>query len=135
MTASEAVQVEHAIRLAQNATDHGTSHHEPALHKLRQHSPLKHALAVASILAQMHIDAVGVSAGVVFEAIDAGHLSLEKVQNTLGYPVERIVSSMLRLNILERKNHNEAAQSTGPTKSTTNDETERKRRVREALRR
>src|SRR6266700_3058891 len=135
MTDSEVVQVEQAIVLAQKATEHVDSHDEPSLHTLRQLSPLEHALAVASILAQMHIDAVGVSAGVVFEAIDAGHLSLEKVQNILGYAVERVVSSMLRLNILERKKHNVEAQFTGPTNSTTNAETEKKRRIREALRR
>ncbi len=135
MTDSEVVQVEQAIVLAQKATAHINSHDEPSLHTLRQLSPLEHALAVASILAQMHIDAVGVSAGVVFEAIGAGHLSLEKVQNTLGYPVERIVSSMLRLNILERKKHNVEAQFTAPTNSTASAETEKKRRIREALRR
>src|SRR6266487_1014139 len=135
MTDSEVVEVEQAIVLAQKATAHINSHDEPSLHTLRQLSPLEHALAVASILAQMHIDAVGVSAGVVFEAIDAGHLSLEKVQNILGYAVERVVSSMLRLNILERKKHNVEAQFTGPTNSTTNAETEKKRRIREALRR
>ena len=30
---------------------------------------IEHALAIATILAEMHIDAVGVSAGLVFEAL------------------------------------------------------------------
>src|SRR5437868_13787444 len=66
---SEVDQVEQAIVLAQKATAHINSHDELSLHTLRQLSPLEHAVGVASILAQMHIDAVGVSAVVVFEAI------------------------------------------------------------------
>ncbi|HXX76962.1 MAG TPA: HD domain-containing protein, partial [Ktedonobacteraceae bacterium] len=66
--------------------------------------PLEHALAVATILANiMHIDAVGVASGLVFEAVDSDLLSLEDVETKLGTPVARVVGSMLRLNILERK--------------------------------
>lgn len=70
--------------------------------------PLEHALAVATILAQMHIDAVGVSAGLIFEAVDAEMLALERVEQVLGSPAARIVGSMARLNILERKKQNVA---------------------------
>ena len=70
--------------------------------------PLEHALAVATILAQMHIDAVGVSAGLVFEAVDAEMLAMERVEQVLGSPTARIVGSMARLNILERKKQNVA---------------------------
>ncbi|HXZ06005.1 MAG TPA: HD domain-containing protein, partial [Ktedonobacteraceae bacterium] len=66
--------------------------------------PLEHALAIATILAQiMHIDAIGVASGLVFEAVDSDLLSLEDVETKLGAPVARVVGSMLRMNILERK--------------------------------
>src|SRR5438128_107408 len=73
---------------------------------LRPIPPLEHALAVATILAQMHIDAIGVSAGLVFEAVDANLLSLKQVEQELGYATARVVGSMERLNILERKKQN-----------------------------
>src|SRR5881227_495193 len=64
----------------------------------------EHALAIATILAQiMHVDAVGVASGLVFEAVDSDLLSLEDVETKLGTPVARVVGSMLRMNILERK--------------------------------
>jgi guanosine-3',5'-bis(diphosphate) 3'-pyrophosphohydrolase len=94
--------------------------------------PLKHALAVATILAQMHIDAVGVSAGLVFEAVDANLLSLARVEETLGSLTARVVGSMERLNILERKKHN----ITDTGASLPADAVESKKpRIREALRR
>jgi len=66
--------------------------------------PLEHALTIATILAQlMHVDAVGISAGLISEAVDADLLSLEEVERALGGPTARIVGSMARLNILERK--------------------------------
>ncbi len=69
--------------------------------------PLEHALAVTTILAQvMHVDAIGISAGLVFEAVDADLLSLERVEQVLGTPTARVVGSMARLNILERKKQN-----------------------------
>lgn len=65
--------------------------------------PLEHALAVSTIQAQIHIDAIGVAAGLIFEAVDAELLPLEIVERTLGTPTARVIGSMLRLNILERK--------------------------------
>ena len=65
--------------------------------------PLEHALAVTTILAQIHIDAVGLAAGLVFEAVDADLLSLERIEQVLGAATALVVESMLRLNILERK--------------------------------
>jgi hypothetical protein len=73
---------------------------------LRPIPPLEHALVVATILAQMHIDAIGVAAGLVFEAVDANVLSLRQVEQQLGYATARVVGSMERLNILERKKQN-----------------------------
>ena len=65
--------------------------------------PLEHALAIAIILAKMHIDTIGVSAGLIFEAVDADLLPLERVEEELGEAVARVVDSMQRMNILERK--------------------------------
>src|SRR5207302_8254580 len=110
-------------------------HSKASLEPLRLISPLEHALAIATILAQMHIDAVGVAAGVIFEAVDADLLSLDRVEGTLGSPVARVVGSMLRLNILERKKH-AGAQFIAPTNGEAeNGRDQKKRRIREALRR
>src|SRR5712692_3168811 len=126
MAPSEVEQVAHALQLAKE-TCRGVSGervggptHIP---------PLEHALAVATILANiMRTDAVGVSAGVVFEAVDAELLSLERVESVLGSTVARVVGSMLRLNILERKKQSVAVE-------VESNRDQKKRRIREALRR
>jgi len=107
--------------------------------------PLEHALAVATILAQiMHVDAVGVAAALVFEAVDSDLLSLERVETTLGTSVARVVGGMLRMNILERKKRAGtqliAPDRTGVTNNVTSGENksnreQKKQRIREALRR
>ncbi len=112
--------------------------------------PLEHALAVTTILAEMHIDSIGVAAGLVFEAVDADLLSLERVEQTLGSATARVIGSMLRLNILERKKQSVvggaalSGQSTLPAKKVYDDRDEsgssasaesKKPRIREALRR
>src|SRR5437667_6477334 len=99
----------------------------------------EHALAIATILAQiMHVDAVGVASGLVFEAVDSDLLSLEDVETKLGTPVARVVGSMLRMNILERKKR-VGAQLITPEKAGMGNaavsEHEKKQRIREALRR
>ena len=71
MSESEVELVAQAIQLAEETSAGVSEHREASLQSLRQLSPLAHALAVATILAQMHIDAVGVAAGVVFEAVYA----------------------------------------------------------------
>src|ERR1051326_3507453 len=98
MTTVEVERVKKALELATETC------HDVIGHGLLP--PLKHALAVATILADMHIDAVGLAAGLVFEAVDADLLSLERVEQVLGTPTARIVGSMERLNILERKKQN-----------------------------
>lgn len=98
---------------------------------LRPIPPLEHALAVATILAQMHIDVIGVSSGLVFEALDANLLSLERIEEVLGYATARVVGSMERLNILERKKQN--ITDTGASIPAVS--LEKKPRIREALRR
>ncbi len=104
--------------------------------------PLEHALAISTILAQlMHADAVGVAAGLIFEAVDAELLTLEDVERELDVPTARIVGSMSRLNILERKKQSVAganASKTGDERDDAGQNTQvetKKRRVREAMRR
>lgn len=110
--------------------------------------PLEHALAVTTILAQMmHIDAIGIAAGLVFEAVDAELLPLERVEQVLGVPTARVVGSMWRLNILERKKQHVASGNTNPqlvALKKVHDERDegasatgesKKPRIREALRR
>src|SRR5438309_5665979 len=132
---SEVEQVAQAIQLAQETSGSVRDHGVASLQTLREISPLEHALAVATILAQMRIDAVGVAAGMVFEAVDAELLLLKHVERTLGIPVGRVVGSMLRLNILERKK-NVGAQLIAPNAGEgESNRDQKKRRVREALRR
>src|SRR5438552_1914510 len=132
---NEVEQVAQAIQLAQETSGSVRDHRVASLQTLRQISPLEHALAVATILAQMRIDAVGVAAGMVFEAVDAELLLLKHVERTLGIPVGRVVGSMLRLNILERKK-NAGAQLIAPNAGEgESNRDQKKRRIREALRR
>ena len=129
MPPAEVEQVAQALRLAQD-TCGGVRGERPV-------PPLEHALAVATILAEiMHIDAVGVAAGLVFEAVDSDLLPLERLETTLGVPVARVVGSMLRMNILERKKRVGASVSSHPSAGESeNNREQKKQRVREALRR
>lgn len=95
--------------------------------------PLEHALAVATILAHMHIDAIGVAAGLVFEAVDAELLALARVELTLGAAVERIVGSMLHLNILERQKQRMTQSQSEAQGEAEPGREQKKRRVQEAL--
>ena len=96
MPPAEVEQVSRALQLARETCE--------GIKGERVIPPLEHALAVATILAQiMHTDAVGVASGLVFEAVDSDLLPLERVETILGSPVARVVGSMLRMNILERK--------------------------------
>lgn len=105
--------------------------------------PLEHALAVSIILAQMHIDVIGISAGLVFEAVDAERLPLGRVEATLGPATARVVGSMLRLNILERTKQSVAGGAVLGNQKTYEDRDDtgafivdsKKPRIREALRR
>ncbi len=106
MPQSEMEHIRQALQLAQE-TCLGVIGERPI-------PPLEHALAVATILAEMHIDAVGVSAGLVFEGVDAELLPLERVEHTLGLATARVVGSMLRLNILERTKKQVAPKVTTP---------------------
>ena len=146
MSSIEIEQVIKAFQLAQETCQNvpGT----PA----RPIPPLEHALAVTTILAQMmHVDAIGISAGLVFEAVDAELLLPEQVEYTLGSPTARIVESMARLNILERKKQNAATgavlslQNTSASSKKAHDNRDdesngssvdsKKPRIREAMRR
>ena len=103
MSAAEMDQVVKAFQLAQE-----TCQGVPGT-PTRPIPPLEHALAVTTILAQMmHVDTIGISAGLIFEAVDAELLLPEQVEYVLGSPTARVVESMTRLNILERKKQNVA---------------------------
>src|SRR5260370_27872323 len=135
MPSAEVEQVSQALQLARETCE--------GVQGERAIPPLEHALAVAIILAQiMHIDAVGVASGLVFEAVDSDLLSLERVETTLGTPVPRVVGSMLRMNILERKKRVGAQlitpEKAGVANSTASSESESNReqktqRIREDL--
>src|SRR5258707_8697812 len=135
MGAAEIEQVTQALHLAQESSGVVHDHREASLQTLRLISRLEHGLAVATILAEMHIDAVGVAAGVVFEAVAADLLALEQVESVLGSPVGRVVGSMLRLNILERKKQASAHFAAVPGGEVDSSRDQKKRRIREALRR
>src|SRR6266567_2760178 len=135
MNPGEIEQVTQALQLAQESCGEVHDHREASLQTLRSISPLEHALAVATILAEMHIDAVGVAAGVVFEAVDADLLTLDQVESVLGTPVGRVVGSMLRLNILERKKQASAQFTAVPGGEADSSRDQKKRRIRETLRR
>src|SRR5436309_2642522 len=128
MAPAEVEQVRQAFELAQTAC--GDTHGE------RQLTLIAHALAVATIIAEMHIDAVGVASGLIFEAVDADLLSLERVETTLGVAVARVVGSMLRMNILERKKQSAGANDrsrTGATGDGDNTREKKKTRIRDVL--
>ena len=78
MAQAEVEQVSLALQLAQDTCKDLHDSLSPT-----SIPPLEHALAVATILADMHIDAVGIAAGLLFEAIDAERLALERVENIL----------------------------------------------------
>ena len=129
MQSAEVEQVAQALQLSQNSCRNVPGE--------RPISPFEHALAVASILAQNRIDAVGVAAALVFEAVDADLLTLGRVESSLGSPVARVVGSMLRMNILERKKHvgTQFIAPDRPQGESGNSREQKKQRVRDALRR
>jgi GTP diphosphokinase / guanosine-3',5'-bis(diphosphate) 3'-diphosphatase len=127
MSPDDAASIEQAFALAQAVC--GEVHGDKHL------TPIEHALAIAMILAEMHIDAIGVASGIIFEAVDADLLSLERVEATLGVPVARVVGSMSRLNILERKKQSMAQERKSVNGEADATREQKKQRIREALRR
>ena len=135
MSPAETEQVAQAYALASSVC--GEAYGEKGL------TLIEHALAIATILAEMHIDAVGVASGLIFEAVDADLVPLASVETTLGAAAARVVGSMLRLNILERKKRagaqlaapDRAASASAAEGSADNTREQKKQRVREAQRR
>jgi guanosine-3',5'-bis(diphosphate) 3'-pyrophosphohydrolase len=100
MNSQEIDMVVAAFRLVLDSCRQGVE----AMHLLPR---LERAFAITTILAQMmHGDAIGISAGLVFEAVDAEILAIEQVERVLGRATARVIDSMARLNILERKKQN-----------------------------
>ena len=142
MSPSEIDQVLKACHLALESCQNVVS-------KTRPIPLLEYALAVTTIMAQlMHVDAIGISAGLVFEAVDAELLMVGQVEQVLGISTARVVGSVTRLNILERKKQNASngarmanknALSNSAKKSHDEHEDEilenKKPRIREAMRR
>ncbi len=135
MTPAEVEQVAVALQLAQKTSGGVREHNEASLQTLQRIPPLEHSLAIATILTEMHIDAIGVSAGLIFEAVDAGRLSIEQLESVLGVPVARVVGSMLRLNILERTKQAGAQFHSSASNDIEHSRDQKKRRIRETLRR
>jgi guanosine-3',5'-bis(diphosphate) 3'-pyrophosphohydrolase len=127
MPPAEIEQVRQALRLARETCE--------GVRGLRIIPPLEHALAVANILATMHIDAIGVASGLVFEAVDADLLSLERIEEELGMAVARVVGSMLRMNILERKKQSMAQSQSAQGEPEKIRDDPKKQRLRETQRR
>src|SRR5216110_155996 len=74
MSPGEIEQVLKAYRLV-------SEHCQDEVSQTRPVPPLEQALAVTNIMAQiMHVDAIGISAGLVFEAVDAEILTMEQVE-------------------------------------------------------
>ncbi|HEY0756116.1 MAG TPA: RelA/SpoT family protein [Ktedonobacteraceae bacterium] len=121
----EQEQVRNALQLARQTCE--------GVRGLRLIPPLEYALAVANILAQMHIDAIGISSGLIFEAVDAALVTLEQVEEELGIAVARVVDSMLRMNILERKQQSMTQVQLSQAEAENNDP--KKQRIRENQRR
>src|SRR5215472_5727735 len=100
MSPDEIDQVFKAYRLALESCQDTVDRTHPV-------PPLEQAVAVTSVMAQiMHVDAIGISAGLVFEAVDAKLLTIEQVERVLGSPTAHVVRSMARLNNLEHKKQN-----------------------------
>jgi guanosine-3',5'-bis(diphosphate) 3'-pyrophosphohydrolase len=130
MTRDDVAWVEQAFALAQAACGDRRGQKGLLL--------IEHALEIAIILAEMHIDAIGVVSGLVFEAVDADLLPLERVEQDLeilGVPVARVVGSMERLNILERKKRSIAQESKAAVDENDATRDQKKQRVRESQRR
>jgi guanosine-3',5'-bis(diphosphate) 3'-pyrophosphohydrolase len=72
---AEVERVAQAVQLACESCGRRREDGAASLGTLGQIPPLECAPTVATILAQMGIDAVGVAAGVVFEAADVDRLS------------------------------------------------------------
>ncbi len=130
MSPTEIEQVNQALQLARYAC--------AGILGTRLIPPLEHALAIAKILAQTHIDAIGVAAGLTFEAVDAELVSLEQVESELGESgpaVARVIGSMLRMNILERKKQSMTQAIPALSEANRLREDPKKHRIRENQRR
>ncbi len=125
MSSVEIELVTRALQLAQEVTQ--------GVRGFRTLPPFEHALAISTILAEMHIDAIGIASGLVFEAIDASLLSIERIEGELGHAVARVVESISRLNILERKKQSMEMERASSQADVSVGRDAKKRRVREAM--
>ena len=94
------------------------------------------SINLATILAQMHVDSIGVVAGLVFEFVNADRLPLERVGSVMGSTVTHVIDSVREMNTLERRMRRVATQANDDTKSQADKNFEQKnQRIHEILRR
>src|SRR5438128_2159869 len=93
MTEAEIEQVLRALQLIRTTRGSGTDGTDL----------IQRSIDLAAILAQMHIDAVGVAAGLVFEFVNADRLPLERVESVMGTTVARVIDSVREMNRFELK--------------------------------
>ncbi len=126
MTAAEIEQVLRALQLIQTTRGSGTAGIDL----------IQRSIDLATILALMHIDAVGVAAGLVFEFVNADRLPLERVESVMGSTVANVIDSVLEMNRFERKMRL-VATSEAPHSGAHSGKTpeQKNQRIRETLRR
>lgn len=61
---------------------------------------LSHPLEVANILADMKLDPVSISAGLLHDVVEDTHSSIEDIYNTFGEEVSHIVSGVTKISVL-----------------------------------
>ncbi len=87
---------------------------------------IQRSLDLATILARMHIDAIGVSAGLVFEIVNTEKLSLESVESIIGSKIVQVIDSVRELNALAHKLHMGAILAASPTNDGVDNNLEQK---------
>src|SRR5216683_1620884 len=126
MTAAEIEQVLRALQLIQTTRGSGTAGIDL----------IQRSIDLATILAQMHIDTVGVAAGLVFEFVNADRLPLERVESVMGSTVANVIDSVLEMNRFERKMRLVATPAAPHSEAHRGKTPEQKnQRIRETLRR
>jgi len=123
---AELEMVTRALNLAQDVHQELVNN-QPTPHF--QTSALEQAIAVATILAQARVDANGVSAGLVYEAVDTGLLTLERVRDTLGDTVATVVEKEISLRAVENKRRKIILEQS-PTETDTKKSSTKKRTFR-----
>jgi GTP pyrophosphokinase len=79
------------------------------LQKRKEGTPyMDHPLAVASILADMKMDVVTISAGLLHDTVEDTHISPDDVRKRFGYELAFLVDSLTKLSLIEFKSKEHA---------------------------